>query len=119
MRHGIRVALLAMAFALGCVALGWWSAAIIGVLWGWLARDRVRYPAVLAGAAGAIGWTILLGMTALAGEAGPLLVSMAALFGIPGLLFPAASVTVGALLAALGTWVGTGIPSGVTGMASV
>ena len=118
MRHGLRVALLATAFALGCFALGWWSAAVIGVLWGWLVRDQVRYPTLLAGVAGIIGWSTLLGFSALTGETGLLLASMATLFGIPGFLFPAASVTIGALLAVLGTWAGAGITSGSTDMAA-
>ena len=118
MRHGLRVALLATAFALGCFALGWWSAAVIGVFWGWLVRDRDRYQAILAGVAAIIGWSTLLCFAALTGETGPLLASMAILFGIPGFLFPAAAVTIGALLAVLGTWVGAGITSSATDMAS-
>jgi len=115
MRQSLRLALLAAAFALGSIAFGWWSAALIGVLWGWLggsgARDRVWYTTLVAGAAALIGWSAVLGWTMVTGETGSLLASLSSLFGIPWLAFPVASVAIGILLGSLGAWSGTGIPS--------
>ena len=116
-RAAVRVALLAPAFALACFALGWWSAAAIGVLWGWLGRHAGRYSVLLAGLGAAIGWSMLLGWTAIVGEAGTLLVTMATMFGLPGFLLPAVTVTIGGVLAALGSWVGAGFTSDKTGPA--
>jgi hypothetical protein len=107
-RAAVRVALLAAAFALGCFALGWWSAAPIGVLWGWLGRSGGRDSVLLAGLGAAIGWSTLLGWTAIVGEAGTLIMTMSALFGLPGLLLPVVTVTIGGVLAVLGSWVGGG-----------
>ena len=106
MMHGGRLILLAAAFALGSIALGWWSAALVGVLWGWLANDQVGYATLVAGTAALLGWGALLGWTMLTGETEALLASMSSLFGIPGSLFPLASVTIGVLLGAWGAWSG-------------
>jgi hypothetical protein len=113
-RASVQTALLAVAFALGCIALGWWSAALIGVLWGWRVRHRRRHSALIAGIGAAIGWSILLGWTALVGEAGALLATMASVFGVPGFLIPGVTVTIGSVLAVLGSWVGATLPSGMT-----
>ena len=112
-RTTVRAMLLAAVFALGCFALGWWSAAAIGVLWGWLGGDRGRHSALMAGIGAATGWSFLLGWTALVGEAGALLATMAALFGVPGLLIPIVTVTIGTLLAVLGSWVGATLRPGM------
>jgi len=103
-RTVLRVALLSLAFALAARALGWWSSAVLGLVWGALGTRR---PVMEAGIAAVVGW---LGLLALA--AGPEFVRLVGVLGrlgpIPGGAYPAFALVAGGLLAALGAAVTAG-----------
>jgi len=65
-RTVLRVALLSLAFALAARALGWWSSAVLGLVWGALGTRR---PVMEAGIAAVVGWLGLLALAAV--TAGP------------------------------------------------
>ena len=60
MGYAIRLVILAMAFALITIAVGWWAVAVVGVLWGWLAGSAIRYHRTLGAVAAGVAWLAIL-----------------------------------------------------------
>jgi hypothetical protein len=58
-RRLLRVALLALAFALGTYAFGWWAVPAVAFVWGAMS-GAVRRVAVRAGGAATLAWALLL-----------------------------------------------------------
>ena len=87
-----RVLVLGVAMALATVFLGWWSVAVIALLWGLVAR-RITGPVTTATLGAILGW---LGLLIWAWAQGPVLLLADKLGGVlelPGL------VTIGITLA--------------------
>jgi hypothetical protein len=105
----IRLAVLAVAFALITIAVGWWAVAVVGVLWGWLAGSGIRYTRTLSAVAASLAWLAILTVGAVRGEGRALLEAISGLFPVPGALVVAATIGLAALLAGLGAWLGTGL----------
>lgn len=59
MRFALRVALLALSFAIGTWILGWWAVPLFAALAGAMAR-HVRRQGMAAGLAAAVAWAALL-----------------------------------------------------------
>ncbi|MGD2134847.1 MAG: hypothetical protein PVF27_01755 [Gemmatimonadales bacterium] len=59
MRTALRVAMLALAFALGTWVVGWWAVPVLGLVWGAIA-SRASHPSRTAGASATLGWAMLL-----------------------------------------------------------
>lgn len=107
MGSAIRLALLAVAFALITIAVGWWAVAVVGVLWGWLAGSGIRYHRILGAVAAGLAWLAILTAGALRGEGRALLAAVSGLFSIPAVLLVGATVGIGVLLGFLGSWLGS------------
>lgn len=60
----LRLALLALAFALGTYAFGWWAVPAVAFAWGAMS-GAARRVAVRAGVAAAVAWALLLLVQAL------------------------------------------------------
>ena len=108
----VRIAMLALAFALATVALGWWGVPIVGAVWGAIGRGR-RRPAVTAAVAALLGWAGLLLWSA---ARGPLL-SLAAKLGATLMLPGAGLVVVTLLFATLLAWSAAAVVQGVARLA--
>jgi penicillin G amidase len=108
MRGLARLALVAAAFALGTYAFGWWSVAVVGVLWG-VINPRMPRVAVRAGVGAAVAWAFLLAIPAASGAPmASFTAKLAAVMRVPSwgliaaeLLFPAALAWSAASLGAL------------------
>ncbi len=107
MGSAIRLAILAIAFALITVAVGWWAVAVVGVLWGWLAGSGIRYHRTLGAGAAGLAWLAILIADVLPGEGRALLATVSGLFSVPAVLLVAATVGIGVLLGFLGSWLGS------------
>ena len=107
MGSAIRLALLAVAFALITIAVGWWAVAVVGVLWGRLAGGEIRYHRILGAVAAGLAWLAILTAGALRGEGRALLAAVSGLFSVPAVLLVAATVGIGVLLGFLGSWLGS------------
>jgi len=105
----IRLAILAVAFALITIAVGWWAVAVVGMLWGWMAGTRVRHGRTLGAGAAGLAWLAVLAIGAVQGEGRALLGVVSDLFPVPGALVVTATIGLGALLAWLGAWLGIGL----------
>lgn len=104
-RVALRVGLLAMAFAVGTILVGWWGVPVVAVVWGVIA-NRTRSPGLTAATAAALAWAGLLGWTAIAGNLDSLAGILGEIMGVPGatlvvltMLYPAAIAWAGARLA--------------------
>ncbi len=102
-----RLGLLVMAFALITMAVGWWAVAVVGVLWGWVARSDVRYPAIQAGAAAGCAWGLLLSHTFVVGEGRALVERLSLVMTAPEWMVVSATLGMGVVLAFLGGWLGS------------
>ncbi len=107
MGYAIRLVILAMAFALITIAVGWWAVAVVGVLWGWLAGSAIRYHRTLGAVAAGVAWLAILTSAGFMGEGRALLAAVSGLFSVPAVLPVAATVGIGALLGFLGSWLGS------------
>lgn len=100
-RAAVRVVLLGLAFALAARVVGWWSAALLGLIWGAL---ETRHPVIEAGTAAILGWLMLLAFSG-----GTELIRLIGILGrmapVPGVAYPAFALVIGGLLAALGAGV--------------
>ncbi len=95
----LRIGVLAVLAAAGTVVLGWWSVAVVGLLYG-LALGSRRGAGLEAGAGAALGWAALLGWSAATGPMWVLASRVGGMFGLPGWAFVAVTVLFAALLAA-------------------
>lgn len=102
-----RLVLLTLAFALITVAIGWWSVAVVGTLWGWIGRSASRHPATEAGVAAGVAWGILLSYAFVVGEGGILLEQLSSVMAIPAWLVVLATLAIAVVLAFLGGWLGS------------
>ena len=59
MKTMLGLLVLAAAFALGTMAVGWWAVPVIAAAWGW-SVDRSKRPALVAGASALLGWGALV-----------------------------------------------------------
>jgi len=100
MRSLLRLLLLASAFGLGTVSLGWLAVPGIGLLWGLIAAEASR-PVATGAAAATLSWALLLGWTAGVGRVSALLTRLAGIFEIPGASLVLLTLIVGAGLAGL------------------
>jgi len=107
MRFALKLALLALAFALGTAFLGWWSVPAIGVLWG-AAAKRHAYPGLTAASAAGLAWAGLLLLVAVQGPMWILADKVGAVLAIPGWLFIFITLAFPALLAGAAAVVGEG-----------
>ncbi len=86
--------------AVGTWAVGWWAVpvvgALIGVIW---AEGR---PALVAGAAGGLGWALLLAWGSASGPVGELAGTVGDVMGLPGFAVLLVTVLFPALLAGAG-----------------
>ncbi len=97
MRSAPAVAVLAVAVALATAAGGWWTVPLVAALWARV--TPIRRPVVGAGAGGALGWTLLLGWTALHGPVTRLAARVAPIFHAPAWALLLATLLYPALLA--------------------
>jgi hypothetical protein len=91
-RTWLRLILLALAFALGTAALGWWAVPAVGALWG-LINAAGRRVAFHAGVAAALAWAALVLVPAVLGA--PVLSfagKLAATMRVPGWVLAAVEV---------------------------
>ena len=90
-------ALLVVTIALATAALGWWAVPLIGAAYG-ATRPSGR-PSMLAASAAAIGWALLLALTATQGPVGELSTKLADYLGLPALALFILALVFPALLA--------------------
>jgi hypothetical protein len=94
----LRIGLLAAAFGLGLLVLGWWSAPVIAAAWGWLAWSA-RRPALTAAVAALVAWGAAWGWSFTRG-AGPALADLlGAVAGVARIWFVIATLLLPLLLA--------------------
>lgn len=100
-----RVFILLVAFALVTLFLGWWTVAIVGGLWGLVAR-RETLPTPTAAVAAGLSWALLLAWAAFHGPVVDLAGKVGTVMQLPGLgilaitlLFPMALAGSAAMLA--------------------
>jgi len=105
----VRIALLALAFAMMTLAVGWWGVAVVGVLWGWWSGRTPSRPILHAAIAAVLGWAGWLGVTAARGELVALADRLGTVLGQPAVLPLGATLGIAAVLAGLGTWAGLAI----------
>ena len=111
MRSMLRTALLAAAFAVATIALGWWSPALVGAAWGVLAPPRE--PAARQAAVGAtFGWAALLGWTAAQAPMGALLRRLGNITQAPPVALIGVTLLLGLVLAWSAAVVARGVASG-------
>jgi hypothetical protein len=104
-----RIALLAIAIAIGTWVLGWWAVPLLGAVWGVLQRGRPRF--VTAFAAAAIAWASLLAFDALQGAMGRLAGVLGGVFMLPGAALLVVTVLYAALLAGCAAQVAGVVPT--------
>lgn len=83
MRAVVRVVILALAFALATLAVGWWAVPIIGGLWGLIAV-KDTWPVATAAAAAGLSWAALLTWAAVGGPVLDVGNKVGATIGLPG-----------------------------------
>ncbi len=105
----IRLAILAVAFALITITVGWWAVPVVGVLWGWLAGNGIRYHRIFGAVAAGMAWLAILTAGALRGEGRALVATVFGLFSIPAVVLVTATVGLCVLLGFLGSWLGSGL----------
>ena len=91
--------LLAAAFALGTLILGWWAVPLLGAIWGLLRRGRPRFASAFAAAA--LAWAALLAFDAARAPSamGRLTEVMGGVFTLPGPVLLVLTLLFAALLA--------------------
>lgn len=103
-----RLVLLASAFAIATVAVGWWAVPIVAAVYAAITTAQ-RSSALLSGLAAMVGWGALLGVTAARGPVGTLATELGGVLSLkpvgvyavtiafPGLLAVSAAVVARAL----------------------
>ena len=108
MRAALRVALLALAFAVGTVGLGWWTVPVLGVAWGVVARAHGRAALTAALAAGT-AWLLLLGWAAVQGPVGSLATKVGGVMGLPGTVLLAITPAYAMIVVGSGAYVAAAV----------
>lgn len=98
MRFVLRVALLALAFAIGTWVLGWWAIPLFSAVAGLVARHAPG-QAMAAGVAGAVAWGALLAWSALRGPVWSFASQVGGAIGASGVLLIILTLAFPALLA--------------------
>jgi hypothetical protein len=96
-RPALRVGILAVAFAIGTGAFGWWAVPAIAALWGLIAgRHSARASAIAA----PLAWGVLIATAALRGAPiGTFVSSLAGAMALPAWLLLSAEFTLPLMLA--------------------
>jgi hypothetical protein len=102
MRFALRVALLALSFAIGTWVLGWWAIPLFAALAGVVAR-HVRHQPVAAALAAALAWATLLAWSAIDGSVWSFSRIAGGAMGLSGALLIVLTVAFPAALAWLAT----------------
>ncbi len=105
MRTALRLVLLATAFAAATMALGWWSVAAVGIVWGAVAGPG-RHPVRTAAAAAALGWTGLLTITAVQGPVLRVAERVGGVMGVPWPMVVVMTLVFAGVVGGVGGWVG-------------
>ncbi|MCH9015061.1 MAG: hypothetical protein IH877_05160 [Gemmatimonadetes bacterium] len=96
----MRVALLAAAFALGTVAVGWVAVPVIAMIWGaWGSDER---PAVTPAAGAAIAWIVLMLVTEADGSVAAVAAATGRVIGVHGSVIVAVTIFFASALAGSG-----------------
>lgn len=93
----VRVALLAVALAIGTWLLGWWAVPLLGAAWGVLQRGRPRF--LTAFGAAVLAWALLLALDAVPGSLGRLTTVLGGIFMMPGAVLVVVMLLYAGLLA--------------------
>lgn len=104
----MRLTLLAAAFALATVALGWIGVPVVALLWGVIGSTTAR-PAISAGAAALLAWAVLLTWTAFVGRLPALLHRLGGILPVHGTILLLATLALAGVLALVGAAVGAEI----------
>jgi hypothetical protein len=97
MRSVVRVVLLALAFALGTLVIGWFALPIVAVAWGAIAdRERASLDAVVAAA---VAWGALLVLAMFTGAIGEVARVIGGVVGVPSWVPIVATLLFGVALA--------------------
>ena len=99
MRSTIRIVLLAAAFAVATVALGWWAVPVLGAAWG-IAAGTARRTMLTAGVCAALGWGALLALFAMGAPIADVASKVGAIMKVGGIGLIALTLIFPALLAA-------------------
>ena len=97
MRSLLRLVLLALAFAVATIALGWWAVPLVAVAWALVRRGESASGS--AALAAAVGWAGLLAWIAIRGPLADLGRQLGGIFGVPGAVLPIVTLLYAALLA--------------------
>ena len=107
MRLALRVALLALSFAIGTWILGWWAVPLFAAIAGAMA-PHVRHQGIAAGLAAALAWAVLLAWSSTDGSVWSFSRLAGGAMGMSGvaliivtLLFPAALAWLATIVAQL------------------
>ena len=107
MRLALRVALLALSFAIGTWILGWWAVPLFAAIAGAMA-PHVRHQGIAAGLAAALAWAALLAWSSIDGSVWSFSRLAGGAMGMSGvaliivtLLFPAALAWLATIVAQL------------------
>jgi hypothetical protein len=98
MRSFLAVLLLAAAFAIATVVLGWWSVPIVAAA-GAVVRRGIPRTVWMAALAAALAWAALLAWLAARGPLGVLATQLAGVMTLPAVVLPLVTVIFPALLA--------------------
>ncbi len=98
----MRVALLAAAFALGTVAVGWVAVPVIAMIWGAWGGGSDERPAVTPAAGAAIAWIVLMLVTEADGSVAAVAAAVGRVIGVHG------SVIVAVTIFFASAWAGSG-----------
>ena len=99
MRSTVKVALLAAAFAVATVALGWWTVPVLSAAWGIAARGDDR-STLTAGVSAALAWGALLALFAMGAPIADVASKVGAIMKVGGVGLVALTLVFPALLAA-------------------
>lgn len=105
MKTAVRILALALVFAIGTRAIGWWAVPVIGLAWGIVARR----DGWAAGVGALVAWGALLGRDALLGPVGELATTLGAIFHAPAALLVALTLAFPLALAWSAATVGAGL----------
>lgn len=94
----LQLLLLAAAFAVGTILLGWIAVPVVAACWGAIAHQQ-RATALTAGLAAIISWGGLLGFDAVRGPAGALATTLGGVFGLKAVGVIAVTLALPGLLA--------------------
>lgn len=97
-RFLLRLVLLALAFVIATVLVGWWGVPLTGAAWGLLARLAPRC-ALVASAAALLAWGGLLVWGAVRAPLAPLASTVGGALGVPGAALVLLTLAFAAMLA--------------------